>query len=77
MELICNLNDKIVLGQDGLSDQEPRLAARTIGYSHHTQTLNQTLASCLMKNIIDSTDYFQNSRFEQLQFFRNVFLRYF
>ncbi len=30
MKLICELNDKIILGQDGLSDQPPRLTARAI-----------------------------------------------
>ena len=30
MEQICELNDKIILGQDGLSDKAPRLTARAI-----------------------------------------------
>jgi len=30
MKLICELNDKIVLGLDGLSDKSPRLTARAI-----------------------------------------------
>ena len=30
MKQICELNDKIVLGQDGLSDKAPRLTARAI-----------------------------------------------
>ena len=30
MKLICELNDKIILGQDGLSDKAPRLTARAI-----------------------------------------------
>lgn len=30
MRVICELNDKIVLGQDGLSDKAPRLTARAI-----------------------------------------------
>lgn len=30
MELICELNDKIILGKDGLSDKAPRLTARAI-----------------------------------------------
>lgn len=30
MRLICELNDKIILGQDGLSDKAPRLTARAI-----------------------------------------------
>lgn len=30
MKLICELNDKIILGQDGLSSQPPRLTARAI-----------------------------------------------
>lgn len=30
MEQICELNDKIILGQDGLSDKPPRLTARAI-----------------------------------------------
>lgn len=30
MRLICELNDKIILGQDGLSDKVPRLTARAI-----------------------------------------------
>ena len=30
MKKICELNDKIVLGQDGLSDKAPRLTARAI-----------------------------------------------
>ena len=30
MQLICELNDKIILGQDGRSDRAPRLTARAI-----------------------------------------------
>lgn len=30
MKLICELNDKIILGMDGLSDKQPRLTARAI-----------------------------------------------
>ena len=30
MRVICELNDKIILGQDGLSDKVPRLTARAI-----------------------------------------------
>lgn len=30
MKLICELNDKIILGTDGLSDKPPRLTARAI-----------------------------------------------
>ena len=30
MKIICNLNDKIVLGQEGLSDKAPRLTVRAI-----------------------------------------------
>ena len=30
MKIICELNDKIILGQDGLSDKAPRLTARAI-----------------------------------------------
>lgn len=30
MKLLCELNDKIVLGQDGMSDKPPRLTARAI-----------------------------------------------
>lgn len=30
MKLICELNDKIILGQDGLSEKPPRLTARAI-----------------------------------------------
>lgn len=30
MKLICELNDKLILGQDGLSDKPPRLTARAI-----------------------------------------------
>lgn len=30
MKLICELNDKIILGQDGMSDKAPRLTARAI-----------------------------------------------
>lgn len=30
MEQICELNDKVILGQDGLSDKPPRLTARAI-----------------------------------------------
>lgn len=30
MELICELNDKIILGQGGMSDKAPRLTARAI-----------------------------------------------
>lgn len=30
MKVICELNDKIILGQDGLSDKAPRLTARAI-----------------------------------------------
>ena len=30
MKQICELNDKIILGQDGLSDKKPRLTARAI-----------------------------------------------
>lgn len=30
MKQICELNDKIVLGQDGMSDKAPRLTARAI-----------------------------------------------
>lgn len=30
MDLICELNDKTILGQDGLSDKSPRLTARAI-----------------------------------------------
>ncbi len=30
MKLICELNDKIILGMDGLSDKSPRLTARAI-----------------------------------------------
>ncbi len=30
MKLICELNDRIILGQDGLSDKAPRLTARAI-----------------------------------------------
>ncbi len=30
MKLICELNDKIILGQDGRSNKEPRLTARAI-----------------------------------------------
>ena len=30
MKLICELNDKIILGTDGLSDKTPRLTARAI-----------------------------------------------
>lgn len=30
MRLICEQNDKIILGQDGLSDKAPRLTARAI-----------------------------------------------
>lgn len=30
MKLICELNDKIILGQDGLSSKAPRLTARAI-----------------------------------------------
>ncbi len=30
MKLLCELNDKLVLGQDGLSDKPPRLTARAI-----------------------------------------------
>ena len=30
MKLICKLNDKMILGRDGLSDRAPRLAARGI-----------------------------------------------
>lgn len=30
MKTICELNDKIILGQDGMSDKAPRLTARAI-----------------------------------------------
>lgn len=30
MKQICELNDKIILGQDGISDKAPRLTARAI-----------------------------------------------
>lgn len=30
MKLLCELNDKIILGLDGMSDKPPRLTARAI-----------------------------------------------
>ena len=30
MKLICELNDKLILGRDGMSDKSPRLTARAI-----------------------------------------------
>ena len=30
MELICELNDKIILGTDGMSTKAPRITARAI-----------------------------------------------
>ena len=30
MKLICELNDKLILGRDGMSDKAPRLTARAI-----------------------------------------------
>ena len=34
MKLICELNDKIVLGMDGMSTKSPRITARAIVKRH-------------------------------------------